>query len=37
VPVAVLDRARADAARIVCASSPGDPGSGLSVDVDMAR
>jgi uroporphyrin-III C-methyltransferase/precorrin-2 dehydrogenase/sirohydrochlorin ferrochelatase len=37
VPVAILDRARADAARIVCASPPSDPGSGLSVDVAMAR
>ncbi len=37
VPAAILDRARADAARIVCAAPPFDPGEGLTVDVDMAR
>jgi uroporphyrin-III C-methyltransferase/precorrin-2 dehydrogenase/sirohydrochlorin ferrochelatase len=37
VPVAILNRARADAARIACESLPSDPGNGLSVDVAMAR
>ncbi len=37
VPVAILDRARADAPRIVCDAPPFDPGDGLMVDVDMAR
>lgn len=37
VPVAILDRARADAGRIVCDAPPFDPGNGLTVDVDMAR
>lgn len=36
VPVAILDRARADAARI-CAMPPADPGAGLSIDLEMAR
>lgn len=36
VPPAILDRARADAARIVCDVAPTDTGSGLVVDVDMA-
>jgi uroporphyrin-III C-methyltransferase/precorrin-2 dehydrogenase/sirohydrochlorin ferrochelatase len=35
VPPAILDRARADAARL-CAAMPGDPGTGLSVEVVMA-
>jgi uroporphyrin-III C-methyltransferase/precorrin-2 dehydrogenase/sirohydrochlorin ferrochelatase len=34
---AILDRARADAARIVCDGAPRDRGMGLSVDVEMAR
>jgi len=36
VPAAVLDRARADAARH-CAAMPADPGTGLSVAIEMAR
>ena len=36
VPAVILDRARADAAR-VCAAMPGDPGSGLSVYIEMIR
>ena len=36
VPAAILDRARADAARL-CAAMPGDPGSGLSVYIEMIR
>ncbi|WP_380788308.1 NAD(P)-dependent oxidoreductase [Sphingomonas sp. R86521] len=35
VPAAILDRARADAARIVCAVMPVEPGTGLSVDLEM--
>ncbi|WP_260597328.1 precorrin-2 dehydrogenase/sirohydrochlorin ferrochelatase family protein [Sphingomonas endolithica] len=31
VPAAILDRARADALRIVCDAPPADPGSGLSI------
>ncbi|WP_414901250.1 NAD(P)-dependent oxidoreductase [Sphingomonas flavalba] len=34
VPSAILDRARADAPRIACAAPPGDPGPGLSVDIE---
>jgi uroporphyrin-III C-methyltransferase/precorrin-2 dehydrogenase/sirohydrochlorin ferrochelatase len=34
VPAAILDRARADAARL-CEPMPSDPGTGLSVDVEM--
>ncbi len=36
VPAAILDRARADAARL-CEPMPADPGTGLSIDVEMAR
>lgn len=36
VPAAILDRARADAARILCAAPPQAPGSGLSLDLAMA-
>ena len=36
VPAAILDRARADAARIPCARAPADPGGGLSVWLEMA-
>jgi uroporphyrin-III C-methyltransferase/precorrin-2 dehydrogenase/sirohydrochlorin ferrochelatase len=35
VPSAILDRARADAARIVCTVAPVEPGTGLSVDLEM--
>lgn len=35
VPAALLDRARADAARIACPSPPADPGAGLSLDISM--
>jgi len=35
VPAAVLDRARADAAREECAEVPGEGGPGLTVDVAM--
>ena len=35
VPATILDRARADAARL-CEAMPADPGTGLSVDVEMA-
>ena len=35
-PLAILNRARADAARIACAVPPVQPGPGLSVDVRMA-
>jgi len=35
VPAAILDRARADAARL-CKAMPADPGTGLSVEVEMA-
>ncbi len=37
VPAAILDRSRADARRIACDTPPVDPGSGLSVDLAMAR
>lgn len=37
VPAAILDRARADAARIACDAAPEEPGSGLSIDLAMAR
>jgi uroporphyrin-III C-methyltransferase/precorrin-2 dehydrogenase/sirohydrochlorin ferrochelatase len=37
VPTAILDRARADAARILCDALPADPGPGLSVDLEMFR
>jgi uroporphyrin-III C-methyltransferase/precorrin-2 dehydrogenase/sirohydrochlorin ferrochelatase len=37
VPPAILARARADAGRIACAAPPEDAGSGLSVDLEMAR
>ncbi|WNO53711.1 precorrin-2 dehydrogenase/sirohydrochlorin ferrochelatase family protein [Stakelama saccharophila] len=36
-PAGILERARADAERIVCAAAPADPGAGLSVDLDRAR
>ena len=36
VPAAILDRARADAARL-CEALPTEPGDGLTVDVEMAR
>lgn len=36
VPAAILDRARADAARHVCAAPPDDSGAGLSVDLEIA-
>ena len=35
VPAAILDRARADAARI-CATAPEKPGAGLTIDLEMA-
>lgn len=35
VPLAILDRARADAARITCDAAPADPGPGLSVYLEM--
>ncbi|MGK6354311.1 bifunctional precorrin-2 dehydrogenase/sirohydrochlorin ferrochelatase [Sphingomonas sp. DT-207] len=37
VPAAILDRARADAIRIACQQAPDDPGTGLSIDLEMAR
>lgn len=37
VPPAILNRARADAARIACAAPPADPGPGLSLDLAMER
>ena len=37
VPAAILDRARADAARIVSPAPPVDPGDGLTVYLEMAR
>jgi uroporphyrin-III C-methyltransferase / precorrin-2 dehydrogenase / sirohydrochlorin ferrochelatase len=37
VPVAVLDRARADAVRIPCATAPAAAAEGVSVDLEMAR
>jgi uroporphyrin-III C-methyltransferase/precorrin-2 dehydrogenase/sirohydrochlorin ferrochelatase len=36
VPAAILDRARADAARILCDAAPVEPGPGLSVYMEMA-
>ncbi|MES2442660.1 MAG: NAD(P)-dependent oxidoreductase [Pseudomonadota bacterium] len=36
VPETILNRARADAVRIVCDAAPADPGDGLSVDLGMA-
>ncbi|QNA85759.1 siroheme synthase [Sphingomonas sp. So64.6b] len=36
VPATILDRARADAARIECNAAPVDPGKGLSVDLTLA-
>lgn len=35
VPAAILDRARADAARIVCAAPPVTPGPGLTLFMEM--
>ncbi|MEG3163462.1 bifunctional precorrin-2 dehydrogenase/sirohydrochlorin ferrochelatase [Sphingomonas sp. PB2P19] len=35
VPPAILDRARADAARIACDAAPREPGPGLSADLAM--
>ncbi|KQS05133.1 siroheme synthase [Sphingomonas sp. Leaf357] len=35
-PGAVLDRARADAVRIVCDAAPADTGAGLSIDLGFA-
>lgn len=35
VPAAILDRARADAARISCTAAPADPGPGLTIDLEM--
>jgi uroporphyrin-III C-methyltransferase/precorrin-2 dehydrogenase/sirohydrochlorin ferrochelatase len=37
VPAAILDRARADAARHACPTPPAEPGPGLSVDLEMQR
>ncbi|QIG78740.1 precorrin-2 dehydrogenase/sirohydrochlorin ferrochelatase family protein [Stakelama tenebrarum] len=37
VPPAILNRARADAARHECAAAPREPGPGLSIDLEMAR
>jgi uroporphyrin-III C-methyltransferase/precorrin-2 dehydrogenase/sirohydrochlorin ferrochelatase len=37
VPAAILDRARADAPRIVSSAPPVDPGDGLTVYLEMAR
>ena len=36
VPAAILDRARADAARILCTATPVEPGPGLSIYMEMA-
>jgi uroporphyrin-III C-methyltransferase/precorrin-2 dehydrogenase/sirohydrochlorin ferrochelatase len=36
VPAAILDRARADAARHACPTPPVDPGPGLSIDLETA-
>lgn len=36
VPAAILDRARADAARHACPAPPADPGPGLSIDLEIA-
>lgn len=35
-PAAILDRARADAARIPCDAAPAQPGKGLSIDLGWA-
>lgn len=35
VPTAILDRARADAVRVVCDAPPVEPGPGLSIDLNM--
>jgi uroporphyrin-III C-methyltransferase/precorrin-2 dehydrogenase/sirohydrochlorin ferrochelatase len=35
VPAAILDRARADAPRIVCLAPPDNPGNGLSLDIAL--
>jgi len=37
VPVAILERARADAARVACDHAPDDPGPGLSLDIGWER
>lgn len=37
VPPAILDRARADAPRVVSPAPPADPGKGLTVYLEMAR
>lgn len=37
VPEAILERARADAVRIVCESAPAKPGPGLSVYLEMVE
>jgi uroporphyrin-III C-methyltransferase/precorrin-2 dehydrogenase/sirohydrochlorin ferrochelatase len=37
VPAAILDRARADAPRIVSIAPPVDPAEGLTVFLEMAR
>jgi uroporphyrin-III C-methyltransferase/precorrin-2 dehydrogenase/sirohydrochlorin ferrochelatase len=37
VPAAILDRARADAERIVCARPSASPGPGLSLDISMGE
>jgi uroporphyrin-III C-methyltransferase/precorrin-2 dehydrogenase/sirohydrochlorin ferrochelatase len=37
VPHVILDRARADAARIACTEPPASPGDGLSLYIEMAR
>jgi uroporphyrin-III C-methyltransferase/precorrin-2 dehydrogenase/sirohydrochlorin ferrochelatase len=37
VPLAILDRARADAPRIPCKAPPANPGPGLSLYLEMAR
>lgn len=37
VPQSILNRARADAARIPCDAAPDEPGPGLSVDLEMKR
>lgn len=37
VPILILNRARADAARIPCDAPPAHPGPGLSVDLEMMR
>ncbi|MDB5706674.1 MAG: Siroheme synthase / Precorrin-2 oxidase / Sirohydrochlorin ferrochelatase / Uroporphyrinogen-III [Sphingomonas bacterium] len=36
VPAAILDRARADAVRIICTESPVEPGPGLAIYMEMA-